>query len=1225
MAKREGEYKRLELLYKMLVHYLDRAYSDLDLGAELGTDRSNIWRIRGIMAHELEIPIQESVEEPGKYFIRKDFQMRYIHFSPQEMAALYLAARRLQQQTKTSQEHVGLALKKLANAMQKSLAESLVKAAGVVLSQEQDAQQEKVFSDLVESWLNNIPVRIYHTKLHGARRDYVVHPYQIEPSVWGDGNYLIGYSEYHKKIARFKLARIDKVVPTGGPFRENADFNVHEFLNQAWGIWSTEDDPVTVKLRFKKWIVPLVQETIWHPNAVLHKPAEDGSRIWEVQVAEWREMEPWIKGWGSNVEVLEPIELRERLIAEAGRLAKLYATETPPPKHRLFWAKTDSEDRTHPLICHLIDVGQVALALWNSVLTAGFRAQVADALGLEQAEAGRLFAFWCAIHDIGKASPNFQRKFEPGKLLLERASFTFPPVFGKNVCYHATISALILQAQLVEGTHLDSAIAWEVAQALGGHHGSWPTSEIRHQHEAQIGDGQWQQAQRMLLREVIDLFDPPTVQRLGRNDTERGATLVLLSGLTSVADWMGSMSEYFPFSTPHVAPELYMQLAARRAVRVLNALGWTDWQPPSARFSFEALHGFPPRLAQQAVIDLAPGDEEPTLLIAELPTGCGKTELALYLADRWAVERQQRGLYVAMPTQATSNQMWDRVGRFLRRRYPQDKINYHLIHGNAQWKDDLPELAFATNDDTLFGVITAQSWFLPRKRTLLAPFAVGTVDQALLSTLQTRHFFVRLFGLSRKTIIFDEVHAYDAYMNALFQRLLVWLHAVGASVIILSATLPSATRRQLVKAWRGTDEDLDKLSGGYPAVTVAGIHTLYSKELPADAPRTVKLNWIGHTTDAIVAALQERFQSGGCVAIICNRVRRAQEIYQALESAHLVPEEDLLLFHARTPGIWRNATEAEVLARFGKETAERKPAVIVATQVIEQSLDLDFDLIISDLAPLDLLLQRAGRLHRHVRASRPQAMAEPTLLVTTPKEKPDGAPDWDGDDNVYEPYILLRSLLTLQGAGHKLTLPEQTVALIEAVYGGTERPGNLPPHWEPAFAKALQAMLDNQRRAEVEANKRLVAAPDYEDLLLLRNDLLAEEDDEVHQSLQALTRLIQPSVSLVCLYQVADGLALDPGGPPEVDLKTKPTHDQTKELAQRVVTVTHPAVRRYFVNQSTPPGWREHTLLHTHRAAIFVDGECRLEGINVRLRLSRRLGLEIINEKSTASSDSDPE
>ena len=200
------------------------------------------------------------------------------------------------------------------------------------------------------------------------------------------------------------------------------------------------------------------------------------------------------------------------------------------------------------------------------------------------------------------------------------------------------------------------------------------------------------------------------------------------------------------------------------------------------------------------------------------------------------------------------------------------------------------------------GTIKAQGWFLPRKRTLLAPFAVGTVDQALMSTLQTRHFFVRLFGLSGKTIIFDEAHAYDTYMNTLFERLLVWLHAVGASVIVLSATLPATTLHALIKAWRGTDEGLQTLDAkAYPSLTIASENELYTKPLPRSDDRIITVDWIDQNPDEIIGALHGRLSDGGCIAIICNRVNRAQDVYEAIGKAGLVADEDLHLFHARTP------------------------------------------------------------------------------------------------------------------------------------------------------------------------------------------------------------------------------------------------------------------------------------------------------------------------------------
>ncbi len=533
-----------------------------------------------------------------------------------------------------------------------------------------------------------------------------------------------------------------------------------------------------------------------------------------------------------------------------------------------------------------------------------------------------------------------------------------------------------------------------------------------------------------------------------------------------------------------------------------------------------------------------------------------------------------------------------------------------------RWRDDLLMPELITEDEAELGTLKAQSWFLPRKRTLLAPFAVGTVDQALMSTLQTRHFFVRLFGLSGKTVIFDEVHAYDTYMNSLFTRLLVWLRAVGASVIVLSATLPAKTRQELVTAWRGTDEGVEELAATeYPAVTVASQRNLYIGPLPGDADRHIVIEWIEATPESLVDELRRRLQNGGCAAVICNRVARAQEVYAALRDANLVADEDLLLFHARTPGVWRDGIEDAVLDRFGKATPDRPHrSIIVATQVIEQSLDLDFDLMISDLAPVDLILQRAGRLHRHARPIRPAGLETPTLLITEPALTVDGGPDFGGDAYVYEAYILLRSLWTLQNNGATLQLPTQTVALIEAVYGDEANlPDDLPENSAALLQATLNEMTKKEDKARFEAAKRLTPPPDYEDLLWRENDLLAEESPEMHASLQAMTRLMPPTINLVCLHGESDTnlVSLDPDGEPNVDLTREPSSDLTRALAQRVVTISHPAVLRHFANRETPAGWRNHTLLHTHRVVVFCEGLYPVAETKYLLRLTRDLGLEI--------------
>src|SRR5690606_8403798 len=342
---------------------------------------------------------------------------------------------------------------------------------------------------------------------------------------------------------------------------------------------------------------------------------------------------------------------------------------------------------------------------------------------------------------------------------------------------------------------------------------------------------------------------------------------------------------------------------------------------------------------------------------------------------------------------------------FLRTRYPDLVVAPRLLHSQAQWRirPDEQRPANLEDDDTAHVL----RWFMPKKRGLLVPFAVGTVDQALLGVLLTRHFFVRLFGLGHKVVIFDEVHAYDTYMSTLFERLLEWLSAIGTSVIILSATLPERTRRRLVAAYAG--EGLQALpdSSGYPRLTVTGLSTAASHMLEAgDLPtRIVHLNWLAKSDEELRELVLDAYEQGGCIAVLCNTVKRAQQIYEVL--AYEVDEDDLLLFHARFPPAWRQDIEHEVVERFGKKGRRPERAVLVATQVVEQSLDLDFDLMITELPPIDMLIQRVGRLHRHVRA-RPPHLVEPRVHLIQPACDVDGVPHFGrGDEYIYGRFPLL--------------------------------------------------------------------------------------------------------------------------------------------------------------------------------------------------------------------------
>jgi CRISPR-associated endonuclease/helicase Cas3 len=353
--------------------------------------------------------------------------------------------------------------------------------------------------------------------------------------------------------------------------------------------------------------------------------------------------------------------------------------------------------------------------------------------------------------------------------------------------------------------------------------------------------------------------------------------------------------------------------------------------------------------------------DEPGLIVIEAPMGEGKTEAGLGCG-------RSRGIYMAMPTQATSNALFERVARFLERAAT-GRSELALAHGaGGPWAAQarLREIGLGTADSS----VQAAWWFKGSKRALLASNGIGTVDQALIGVLNARHSFVRLFGLTGRTVIFDELHAYDSYTGGLIERLATWLQGLGCRVVLMSATLPAARRDSILQAWAG---DVPVPAAAYPRVTWARPGAVQAVAFPA--ARQQQLVVEGIDADNVAARAVAMAKQGARVLLVVNKVRRAQELYGL--TAGNVPST---LFHARFPMDERLEIERRVLQQFGPGGSCTGGHVLVATQVAEQSLDIDMDVLITDIAPVDLVMQRAGRIHRHDRA-RPAGFKQPLVLV----------------------------------------------------------------------------------------------------------------------------------------------------------------------------------------------------------------------------------------------------
>ena len=523
-----------------------------------------------------------------------------------------------------------------------------------------------------------------------------------------------------------------------------------------------------------------------------------------------------------------------------------------------------------------------------------------------------------------------------------------------------------------------------------------------------------------------------------------------LAGLTTLADWVGSRQAWFPYvpATAVDDPAVYFWgHALPRAAAALAAAGLAASTPAP----FTGLRSlFPgitlPTPVQQWAEDVALPDG-PALAVIEDLTGSGKTEAALTLAHRLLADGRADGVYLALPTMATANAMFGRLADSYRALFAADaRPSLALAHGRAALD---PRFAAAIEGDGSAVARTAEpgdepaeshcaSWLAQdRRRALLAQVGVGTLDQALLAVLPVRHATLRLQGITGKVLIVDEVHAFDPYMREELATLLRFHAALGGSAILLSATLPRLLRQKLVNAFRDGlgQKSAELVEQAYPLATIAGAHV--ALEMPCKPreglPRRVTVTRLPDAA-AAVERIVAAAKAGAAAVWVRNTVDDAIDAVALLRAHDIEP----LLFHARFAMVDRLKIERDVLRLFGRDsTGKMRNRVLVATQVVEQSLDIDFDVMVTDLAPADLLIQRAGRLWRH--KCRARCVPGPELLVISPEPVDEPAADWimaalPGTGSVYRDHALLWRSAREVFRRSAIVTPDDMRPIIEAVF-----------------------------------------------------------------------------------------------------------------------------------------------------------------------------------------------
>lgn len=777
------------------------------------------------------------------------------------------------------------------------------------------------------------------------------------------------------------------------------------------------------------------------------------------------------------------------------------------------WAKSHVDPLTRaldgwlPLHQHLDDSAEVAGLLWDRWAPPSVTHTLARVFGTE--ENARALVVWLAgTHDIGKASPAFAVQVRQLAEPMQHHGLDIDPRVEKDdrrrAARHEVVSFLAISEWLEKEHAIAPPLARSLASVSAAHHGNPAAASVVRSTSAArsfTGGPAWIAARAELLQRADAQWVTPSNVAAWSRATLTQPTLVLLSALVIVADWIASSDAFAP------AP-LGRQPSQSASHRAARAWGTLDFPRPWAAAAstqdaselLAARFDLPPgslaRPAQIDLVDLARTADEPGLMILEAEMGSGKTEAALLAAEIMAARFELSGIFVGLPTRATADGMFGRVLTWARLLGLETPSNLYLAHGSASLNADYSALpreshfhsigtqpASRDEHSATLGdeALIAHRWFASPRRGPLSNFVVGTIDQALFAGHRSRYLMLRHLALAGKVVIIDEAHAYDDFMSTYLTRVLEWLGAYGTPVIMLSATLPAVRRAEFHAAYLrgrrtrhpGTYTESPNTpppaspTSRYPLITTADINGCLEERVPAASGRakTIRVDRIEDDDASLLTLLEKGIADGGNVAIIRNTVRRAQGTASFLR-AHC-SDIPVTVAHSRYLAVDRARKDRRLLEMYSPSGARPRASIVVATQVIEQSLDIDFDLIVTDIAPVDLLLQRTGRLHRHHRPDRPEPLRDPRVVIagvdwsqTPPRPEP-------GTLRVYDHAILIRTLAALEGRA-SLTIPDDIPPLVEAVYGA-DAP-ELPPGWAATYAEAeresQRARADQLRRAE---------------------------------------------------------------------------------------------------------------------------------------------------------------
>ena len=743
------------------------------------------------------------------------------------------------------------------------------------------------------------------------------------------------------------------------------------------------------------------------------------------------------------------------------------------------WAKTEP---FQSVVTHGRISGIIGQELTNKLLSCGTRKQLADGIQLPIDELPSFIGYFVSLHDIGKIHYSFQSK-DPGmKEMLKQENMQGIGITDPQFRHEAESGRAMKRIW----TNWDRRTASTLAEILAAHHQGKPQNPMQ-----QNPGENWIQMQREYEKTMRGIFMADGI--FPKIEKEKNSVIAaLLLGVTILADWIASGDI---FDDAESWPD-FSETVSEKAEAFLKDSGLAQEAHPYGR-EFSQVWPNIPKGSEREIQSVAEtlfqrSENRYSLMLMEAPMGEGKTEAGVYAALQMVRQWGKNGFYVALPTSATANQMVGRMRALLSKHNQKEPVK--LLHSMAWMVDETSSQvqSFSTEDEAI-----AHNWLMPMRRGLLAPYAVGTVDQAMMAAMFIKYGVLRLLGLSGKALIIDEIHAYDTYMQNILERLLEWCKALEIPVVLLSATLPPEKKKQLLGIYTK-----DPVTDCYPAIYAVDEdgRLLVEPVKKVAKHQTYGLEFwpILHEPEKIAQAAIEKVHGGGCLCVLLNTVGQAQEVYSAIKKRDFSGR--LMLFHSRFLAKRRDEIEKECIRCFGKNTQYRpQQAILVATQVVEQSLDVDFDFFISAVAPIDLLIQRMGRQFRHEETPRPVKNPMFSVLIPTDGEF--------GSDGYVYPNCLLNQTVHLLKGQETIRVPEDLAQLVADGYDSSK----VPPEELESWMEHL--MDDSIRGAMADGYKLLPPSKKFRPLA----DPVKFDDLESQSYLSAQTRLSEPTVRIALL------------------------------------------------------------------------------------------------------------